>query len=337
MADHVSCRAAPVARSAAMALALFTALNAIGEWLIRGFDANIWWIDLRPLPRWAADAMLLALSALLAAWAIAPRPSGWRRRWTVAALALFALLSLLNASAHYLLLFTGRIDSSAGVPLSLLVLLLIMAIAWRVIRPGRSVTALRFVASAGLALGTCAIGFPLAQMWCFGQTDYRRPVDAVVVFGARAYADGRPSHALADRVRTGCELYREGLVKKVIFSGGPGDGAVHETEAMRRMALELGVADEDILLDAGGVNTSATVTNTAEIFQRHSIRRVLVVSHFYHLPRIKMTYQRQGIEVWTVPARQRYFLRQTPYLLMREVAALWAYYLSPFAPGLAAN
>ena len=40
------------------------------------------------------------------------------------------------------------------------------------------------LATAAVVLG-CTLCFPLAQMFCFGKTDYRRPADAVVVLGAR--------------------------------------------------------------------------------------------------------------------------------------------------------
>jgi hypothetical protein len=48
-----------------------------------------------------------------------------------------------------------------------------------------------------------------------------------------------------------------------------------------------------------------------------------------HLPRIKLAYRRQGVEVYTVPARMRFRLRREPYHVAREVAALWATYLRP--------
>lgn len=162
-------------------------------------------------------------------------------------------------------------------------------------------------------------------------TDYRRPADAVVVLGARVYADGRVSDALADRVRTGCALYRDGLVRKVILSGGPGDGAVHETEGMRRMAVGLGVPPEAILIDEHGLNTQATVRNTCKMLDDHNLRRILAVSHFYHLPRVKLTYQRDGREVCTVPAQETYRLTALPIYMVREIVALWVYYVRPLA------
>jgi uncharacterized SAM-binding protein YcdF (DUF218 family) len=80
-------------------------------------------------------------------------------------------------------------------------------------------------------------------------------------------------------------------------------------------------------MDASGLNTESTVRNTVPLFRQWHATRVLAVSHFYHLPRIKLTYQRAGLDVCTVPARQKYFLSQIPYSMAREVAAFWAYYL----------
>ena len=168
-------------------------------------------------------------------------------------------------------------------------------------------------------------------MLCFGKTDYHRPADIAVVLGCRVYADGRPSDALKDRVRTACQLYRDGLARRLLLSGGPGDGPITETEAMREMAIQLGVKPGDILLDNEGLNTQATVRNSKAIFSKLKVTRVLVVSHFYHLPRIKLAYQRAGLEVYTVPAKESYLLRQMPYNMAREVAALWVYFVRPLA------
>ena len=111
---------------------------------------------------------------------------------------------------------------------------------------------------------------------------------------------------------------------RLVFSGGPGDGPVHETEAMRAMALRLGVPPTAIALDRAGLNTEATVRNTTAL-ATHG--RVLAVSEFYHLPRIKLAYQRAGCEVFTVPARPTHWLQAWPLRsVLREIPAFWAYY-----------
>ncbi|MGV3771407.1 MAG: YdcF family protein [Verrucomicrobiales bacterium] len=163
------------------------------------------------------------------------------------------------------------------------------------------------------------------HMLSFGTTDYRRKADAVVVFGARAYANGTPSDALADRVRTACDLYHQGLVRALIMSGGPGDGAIHETEAMRQYAIRLGIPDEAILLDKKGVNTAATIDAAKEISKARHYSSLLAVSHGYHLPRIKMNAQKVGLEVFTVPAHTPRFLAKLPYFMVRETVAWWSY------------
>ena len=153
--------------------------------------------------------------------------------------------------------------------------------------------------------------------------------DAAVVFGAGVYADGSPSLSLSDRVDTGIDLYRKGFVRKLIFSGGPGPGPVHEVEAMRARALAAGIPDADVLLDRAGLDTWSTVHNTRDIFASHGVRSVLAVSHFYHLPRVKLAYQRAGVEVFTVPADETRTLVRLPYFVLREVAAFWYYYARP--------
>ncbi len=57
-------------------------------------------------------------------------------------------------------------------------------------------------------LAACVVLFPLAQVFFFGTTDYRRQADVAVVFGAQVHDDGSPSTALGDRVTTACDLYQ---------------------------------------------------------------------------------------------------------------------------------
>jgi uncharacterized SAM-binding protein YcdF (DUF218 family) len=96
---------------------------------------------------------------------------------------------------------------------------------------------------------------------------------------------------------------------------------------MRRYAIEHGVPAEAIVMDPDGLNTAATATNTRYLLDDLGARRVLAVSHFYHLPRVKLSLQREGITTYTVPAEERYTLTKMPLLIAREVAAWWAYYL----------
>ena len=318
-------------RGLALFLGGFALVNLLGGLRCAGFDANLWWIDLRFVPPALANAFLLVSAICLIGFAICPPRVVWRQFLTIACVGVLGVVALVNTVEFYGLLARQALRAGMPIPLSLLVaaaLGLILAASLRL--PGQTARARDLIPALAVCLA-CVVSFPVAQMFCFGKTDYRRPADVVVVLGARVYADGRPSDALADRVRTACQLYRDGLARRLILSGGPGDGSIHETEAMKQMAIRLGVKAEDIWLDAAGLNTQATVKNTESVFRQWHASRILVVSHAYHLPRVKLAYQRDGWDVYTVPARESYLLRQMPYNMAREVAALWAYYLRPLA------
>ena len=225
----------------------FSLLNILGELRSHRFDANLWWIDLRWLPGWLAMAVLTISGLSLVAFAANPPKCGWRRLPTMGCVGFLAVVALMNAVQFYALLARSEVTAAIPIPLSLGVgasLVLIFSSLWR---SDSRLRGRNHPIQVLLVCVGCFAAFPLAQMLCFGKTDYRRPADIAVVLGARAYADGRPSDALADRVRTACDLYGAGLVKKLFLSGGPGDGDIHETESMKRMAVSLGVKSEDIL------------------------------------------------------------------------------------------
>src|SRR5204862_2038662 len=96
-----------------------------------------------------------------------------------------------------------------------------------------------------------------------------------------------------------------------------------------------------IVLDESGLNTDATVANTAGMFAQRHIKSVLAVSHSYHLPRVKMAYARgltgTSVEVYTVPAAESQPLTAKPYFMPREVVALWVYYLRPLGAEMKAK
>ncbi|HEY2083102.1 MAG TPA: YdcF family protein, partial [Verrucomicrobiae bacterium] len=245
------------ARILALFIGLFTLLNLLGNLLWPGFDASLWLIDFgHVLPAWMAKGLLGIAAAFLLMFAFRNRRRRERSKFAAAVAVALAVVALLNTIDFYRLLALGRIDARFPVPLSLAIcgaLIWIARSAW--LEAQAESRARWWMIADG---GVCAFAlFPLALMLFFGNTDYRRPADAVVVFGARTYKDGRMSLALQDRIRTGCELYRAGLAKHLVLSGGPGDGTVTEAEVMRNYALKHGVPAADIFIDNQGVNTEA--------------------------------------------------------------------------------
>ena len=326
-----------LARGLAAALGLAALANTAFSLLAPAsfLDQNIWWIDCRPVPSWLANPILAVSGILLLSYAARPRMANSRQRATLAALGLLMAASVWNTVAYYGLLALGVISTTTPFPLSIAVVCLLAFLSWAVLRsdtgphrfPRNRLIRLSLMALAFTAVATL---FPLAQMFTFGLTDYRRPADAIIVLGAAVWPGNIPSHALHDRVSTGVALYDQGLAPILIFSGGPSDtpDIIHEVQAMRLLALQAGVPDSAIILDPDGINTAHTAQNCSRLFANHNIATALTVSHFYHLPRIKMAFQRQGLTVYTVPAHETRILLKLPYYLAREIAALWYYYFS---------
>lgn len=325
-----------ISRGVALFLGLFSLLNLVIELRHPKFDANLWWIDLFPLPKIAPLAAQTALSFVAIMWlayALFPVMPAWRSRVTATAVELLWVFVAWNILNYYAGLFRGNFHTAFAMPFSFFVAIALWFV-WRGVRHERP---RRGPKTWGVMLLTTlflAVAFPLVQMICFGMIDYRRPADAVVVFGARVYENGVPGDAVSDRVKTAAALYndRKFSISKLILSGGLADGGLTgETDAMRKLAIAQGVPFEDILVDPLGVNTKATVHNITPImnkirgeFPDQHEPTLMAVSHFYHLPRIKMSFELEERDVRTVPVREP--LAQLPKFMLREVAALWKYY-----------
>jgi vancomycin permeability regulator SanA len=320
-----------VSRGLALFIAGFTLLALLGELRTPGFDANVWWIDLRPLPEAFVQALLAVTALLLLAFVVRSGMGVVRRAATATAAFGLAVAALYDCIRFYQAWAGGSIAPWAPVPLSLVVALVLVFVGVVILRGGAVPVEGRrrawALAVTALTVVACGVFFPLAQVLFFGTTDYRRPADVAVVFGAQVHDDGHISTSLRDRVTTAVSLYEEGLVERLVMSGGQGTAPVHEAVAMRDLAVELGVPAEAVVVDLGGIDTDATVRGTATIFRRDGVERVLAVSHFYHLARVKLAYRAAGWDVQTVPAAQSYIVPQTPRLVAREAPAFWVYYL----------
>jgi uncharacterized SAM-binding protein YcdF (DUF218 family) len=329
---RVSTVASLAARGAAVFLATFIVIGLIGELRGRATDLNLWWIDIRDLPGIVRLPLLAGFACVLVLWAVRSAPGRWIRRVTAVGCAVFAGLAVRDVVRYASAGGSGLVHASAPIPLSLVIAagLAILVVASLRARPVAAMPRRTRLAVLAAAAGWAFL-FPLAQMVFFGTTDYRRPADAAVIFGARVYATGRPSPLLADRIAAGVDLYRTGLVGTLVMSGGDGADGFNEARVMRDEAVAAGVAPSAILVDPAGNTTEATVDNSLAMLAasgRGTVPpRVIAVSQAYHLPRIQLAYANGGIDVLTVPAPDPEPIREMPLLALREVPAFWAYFL----------
>ncbi|MBN1419623.1 MAG: YdcF family protein [Planctomycetes bacterium] len=308
-----------------LALAILSFLNFAAALRSPNLAATRIWLYLDlPEPWVAGIAVLLGIALLIPRRAL--RKGGPRRFfiWTVGA---FAMPVAANAVAFWRALAAGEIRTTVPVPFSLCILAVLAAELARALS-ARNAKPLRGKRRIILALGI-PLAFwvlTLAHIVTFGKTDYRRGADAIVVLGAKVDERGELSDALAWRMETGVNLFRERRAPLLILSGGTGENGRSEPQAMAAFACARGVPRKAIILDEDGVNTWRSAQNTLAIARERGIRTVLVVSQYFHNARVRLIFERVGLACYTVPAGDRRPLRKEPYFVLRETVAFPFYY-----------
>jgi SanA protein len=140
---------------------------------------------------------------------------------------------------------------------------------------------------------------------------------AAVVFGAGLNRDGTPTPVLRDRVKTAHQLYQAGKVEKVLMSGDNRFINYNEPGAMKAYAVEIGIPEEDIVLDYAGRRTYDTCYRAKAIFQ---LSEAILVTQDFHLPRALYTCNTLGLNSWGVSADLRPY-RDSGFWKIRETLA----------------
>ncbi len=155
--------------------------------------------------------------------------------------------------------------------------------------------------------------------------------DVAIVLGNEVLANGEPSARLRARLDRAWEVYKAGLTKHVIVSGGTGLSGYNEADVMKKYLVERGVPEVDVVTDPDGVDTQATANHSAAIMQTHGWQDAIVVSQFFHLPRTKMALRAAGVKVVS-GAYPRFHEWRDVYSLVREAVAIPVYMVRTTRP-----
>lgn len=117
------------------------------------------------------------------------------------------------------------------------------------------------------------------------------PADAIVVLGNAVNRNGVPNPCLRSRVEAAAELYRLRKAPVLVMSGGTdGDGS-NEAEAMRDIAVSLGVPAEHIRLENRSESTLENLRFSTPLLA--DAPEVIIVSSAFHLARAEWLAARQ--------------------------------------------
>ena len=164
----------------------------------------------------------------------------------------------------------------------------------------------------------------------FGLRQDAQPADVGIVFGNKVEPWGEPSPSLASRLDKAVDLYQRGYFPAVIVSGGFGKEGWDEAQVMADYLAARGVPRASIQIDREGNNTYLTALHTAQIARQKGYQSFVLVSHFYHLPRARLTFARFHLAPATIAHADRFVARDFYFGLLREVIAYPAYFLRSF-------
>lgn len=157
--------------------------------------------------------------------------------------------------------------------------------------------------------------------------DETRKADVAIVLGAAAYGD-KPSPVFEQRIAHAVNLYRNGTVRKLILTGGFGDGAeLAESQVAHRYALQQGIPERDLLIEKTSRTTLENLHYARDIMKKHQFTRALLVSDPLHMERASWMMRDLGVEAWRSPTpTSRYTsLEARAGFLIREIYAVTAY------------
>lgn len=147
------------------------------------------------------------------------------------------------------------------------------------------------------------------------------PERVAIVFGAAVFRGGRLSSVLRDRMATAIQLYKNGVVERIIVSGDSQAEGYDEPSAMMAYAIERGIPAHDILTDHGGLRTYDTCYRARHTF---GVSSAILVTQGFHLPRALFTCNSLGLDSVGASADIRRYRAARWYELRETVAGLVA-------------
>lgn len=120
--------------------------------------------------------------------------------------------------------------------------------------------------------------------------------------------EGYRTGETADRFVQPLLLYKKGLVKKLLITGGNVNikglkiDDTQESKKVKEVLIAMGVAEKDIYLEENARNTHENATYTKKMLAPYLAEEMVLVTSAMHMPRAKACYIREGIKVVVYPA-----------------------------------
>lgn len=222
---------------------------------------------------------------------------------------------------------TGQYSSEVPSVLAYMILILqlsitVVAFGWRRLRPDRVLATFLFF-FAVLTIAGFLYTFSLERI---------SPVvsrqDAAVVLGASVWGKHRPSPLLQGRLDEAMKIFKSGLTKKMVTTGGTVRFGTVESEVQAWYLQENGIPDSSLIMERETFCTSEqAVFIKSVLMDSLGMKKIVVVSDRWHLPRALLMCRFEDADVTGAASNYRLPVLSELYFRVRESAALQAYLL----------
>lgn len=108
----------------------------------------------------------------------------------------------------------------------------------------------------------------------------------------------------ADRISEAVRLLNQGVIKKILISGGAADiqnSEQNEGVELYKLAVALGVRSDQLIHENKSRNTHENALYTKELVEQEQFSSYLLVTSSYHMKRAKKCFEKQGINITPFP------------------------------------
>ena len=133
--------------------------------------------------------------------------------------------------------------------------------------------------------------------------------DAIVVLGGAVRSISPPRimgdlNEHGDRLLYAAKLYQEGKAPLLVLSGGLIDwygNSGSEAADMAAILQIMGVPEDAMIEEPNSLNTYQNAIYTKKILAEKGIKKVILITSAFHMPRAVLIFRRQGIDIIPAP------------------------------------
>lgn len=142
-----------------------------------------------------------------------------------------------------------------------------------------------------------------ASICIYSTKDETRNADTAIILGAAATDEG-VSPVFRERINHGIWLYQNGYVKKLIITGGYGEGNLYSDSYIgKQYAIGQGIPEDAILIEETSTVTEENLENAMEVMKNNKCYTALIVSDPLHMKRAMLMARYKGMNAYTSPTR----------------------------------